>query len=62
MEWDRVIETELMLRLVGGYAETVCGKLKSCKGFLIPNFERGPKKRQVHFIRWVGISWCPELL
>jgi hypothetical protein len=42
MEWGRVIETELMPRLVGGNTETVCGKLKKGKGFLKPNFELGP--------------------
>jgi hypothetical protein len=29
MEWGRVVEAELMLSLVGGDTETVCGKLKS---------------------------------
>jgi hypothetical protein len=39
-----MIEAELMLRLVGGNAETVCCKLKSWKGFLKPNFEVGPNR------------------
>ena len=39
----RDAETELMPRLVVGYTELVCGKLKSGKGFLKPNFELGPK-------------------
>jgi hypothetical protein len=43
MEWGGVVETGLMPRLVGGNTEIVCGKLKSCKGFLKPNFELGPK-------------------
>jgi hypothetical protein len=47
-----VIETELMPRLVVGYTEKVCNKLKSCKAFLKPSFELGPKfrtgLRQVH--------------
>jgi hypothetical protein len=34
-----------MPSLVVGDAETVCGKLKSCKRFLKPNFELGPKPR-----------------
>ena len=34
--------TELILRLVGGDTEIVCGKLKSLKGFLKSNFELGP--------------------
>jgi hypothetical protein len=35
-------ETELMPSLVEDNAETDCGKLKKGKGFLKPNFERGP--------------------
>jgi len=38
MEQGRVTETDLMLRLVVGYAETVGGKGKIWKGFLKPNF------------------------
>ena len=41
----RGIETELMPRLVGGDAETVCSKLKRCEGFLKPNFGTLPKPR-----------------
>jgi hypothetical protein len=37
MEWGRVVVTELMPSLVGGDAETVCGKLKKGKRFLKPN-------------------------
>jgi hypothetical protein len=37
-----VAGTELMQSLVGDNTETVCGKLKSWKGFLKPNFELGP--------------------
>ncbi len=43
MGWGRVTEAELMLRLVVRYTELGCGKLKRGKGFLEPNFERGPK-------------------
>jgi hypothetical protein len=38
----RVIETDLMPRLVGGDAERVCSKLKKGNRFLKPNFEVGP--------------------
>ena len=37
----RVAETELMPRLVVGYAEMGGGKLKRGKGFLKPNFGVG---------------------
>jgi hypothetical protein len=41
MERGRVAETELMLRLVFGYAEPVGGKEKIGKGFSKPNFGWG---------------------
>jgi hypothetical protein len=44
MAWGRVVETELMPSLVGGNTERAGGKLKSSKGFLKPNFERGPNR------------------
>ena len=43
MERGRVTVTELMPRLVVGYAELGGGKLKKAKGFLKPNFGVGPK-------------------
>jgi len=42
MERGRVAETETMPRLVVGYTELGCGRLKKGKGFLKPNFELGP--------------------
>jgi hypothetical protein len=36
--------TELMPSLVGVNTEHFCGKLKSWKGFLKPNFELGPNR------------------
>jgi len=42
MAWGRVTETELMPRLVVGNTELGGSKLKKGKGFLEPNFERGP--------------------
>ncbi len=53
MAWGRVTETELMPRLVGGYTELGGSKLKNCNGFLKPNFELGPKLRQVRQVRRV---------
>jgi hypothetical protein len=47
-----VVETELMPNFVGGYTEAVCSKLKSCNRFLKPNFERGPKLRQVRLYQF----------
>ena len=41
MERGGATETEGMPSLVVGYIEKVGGKLKSCKGFSKPNFERG---------------------
>jgi hypothetical protein len=46
-----VIEAELMPSLVGGDAETVYGKLKSCKGFYKPNLKLVPKLRQARLYR-----------
>ena len=50
----RVTETELMPRLVVGYTELGCSKLKKGNGFLKPNFELGPNwasslKRNLRF-------------
>ena len=42
MEWGRVTDTEPMPKLVVGYTELGCSKLKNWKGFSKPNFERGP--------------------
>jgi len=42
MGQGRVAETELMPRLVVGYTELFCSKWKNWKGFLKPNFGRGP--------------------
>jgi hypothetical protein len=39
-------EAKLMLRLVVGYAERSCRKLKKRNGFLEPNFGVGPKRNQ----------------
>ena len=44
----RVVETELMPRLVVGYTEPDGGKLKKCKGFWKPNFG-------------VGLSWANHI-
>jgi hypothetical protein len=41
MEWGRVAETELMPRLVVGYAELLVSKLKKGNGFSKPNSEPG---------------------
>jgi hypothetical protein len=51
-----VAGAELMLRLVGGYTEIVCGKLKKGNRFLKPNFEVGPKLRQGRLYRIPKIS------
>ena len=40
-------ETELMPKLVVGYAELGCSKLKKGKGFLKPNFELGPNSARL---------------
>jgi hypothetical protein len=40
----RVAVTEPMPRLVVGYTELGCSKLKKGKGFLKPNFELGPSR------------------
>ena len=37
-----VTDTEPMPKLVVGYIEPGCSKLKNFKGFLKPNFELGP--------------------
>jgi hypothetical protein len=50
LEWSRVLGPELMPRLVVGDAERCCGKLKSWKGFLKPNFELGPNRSCPHHI------------
>ena len=42
----RVIETELMPRLVVDYTELGCGKLKKGKGFLQPNFGVVPNPKR----------------
>ena len=44
MGQGRVIETELMPRLLVGYAEPGCSKLKKGNGFLQPNFGVGPNR------------------
>ena len=51
MEWGRVPETELMPRLVVGYAELGGGKVKRGKGFLKVNFEVLPK------LGWPGVGY-----
>jgi hypothetical protein len=47
----RVVETELMSRLVGGNTELAGGKGKSGNRFSKPNFETLPKHRQVRRVR-----------
>ena len=44
MAWGRVVETDLMPRLVVGYTELGCGKLKKGNGFLEPNHEPLPNR------------------
>jgi hypothetical protein len=39
-----VTDTEPMPKLVEGYTELGCSKLKNWKGFLKPNFEPGPNR------------------
>jgi hypothetical protein len=42
MGWGRVAEAEPIPKLVEGYTELGCSKLKKGKGFLKPNFELLP--------------------
>ncbi len=49
MEWGRVAGTELMPKLVVGYTELGCSKLKNGKGKSKPNFELGPN---------LDLDWC----
>ena len=53
-------ETERMPRLVEGYTELGCSKLKKGKGFLKPNFERGPNWSSTALIcltEELSLSW-----
>ena len=50
-------ETELMPRLVGGYTELGCGKLKKGKGLLGPNFGVGLKSLRRTRIREFQSIW-----
>ena len=50
----RVAETERMPRLVEGYTELCCSKLKKGNGFLKPNFELGPSPESAAAIQLVG--------
>ena len=58
VEWGREAETEPMPKLVEGYTELGCSKLKKGKGFLKPNFERGPNQGAGRLFEIVCLIWA----